>query len=269
MKYYILFICLTSHLSPVVFAQQVVEYGNWDGIFYEIFPDTTNINCYTEDNEIYKLDNVYNFNYQYITKDGEELYYQRFSFSEWEFVPKEDIIDEAVVAFQMKVVPGACNGEMQSCIEFRYVMNTGDFVPMWETTGLIENKKNIWTHPPRSSFFEILQLNPFPFIQKSYEKGNKWRWSLKIGSHYGDYRWKEWNGNIENQYTYEIVDTNSMTHTPLGELNCYKIDSFAESELGKTYLTAYFNETYGFVRLEYINIDGSTLNIKLYKADIR
>jgi hypothetical protein len=43
----------------------------------------------------------------------------------------------------------------------------------------------------------------------------------------------------------------------------------AESELGKTYLTSYFNETYGFVRLEYINIDGSTLNIELYKADIK
>jgi hypothetical protein len=55
----------------------------------------------------------------------------------------------------------------------------------------------------------------------------------------------------------------------LGELSCYKIDSFAESALGKTYLTAYFNETYGFVRLEYINIDESKLNIELYKAEIK
>jgi hypothetical protein len=114
-----------------------------------------------------------------------------------------------------------------------------------------------------------LEINPFPFIQKPYLKGNKWYWSLEIGSYWSDYRWKEWNGMIENKYTYEIVDTNSIIHTPLGELNCYKIDSYAESELGKTCLTSYFNETYGFVRLDYINIDGSILNIELYKVDIK
>jgi len=267
-QYYLLFMILAWISFSTLFAQQT-EYGNWDGIFYEIFSDTTNINRYTDDNEIYKMDNVYNFNYQYVTKDGKELYYQRIDSFDWEFVLKEDLRDETVVAFQMTILPNVCNGGNQSCIKFRYIMNTGGFVPMWETTGLIENEKNIWTHPPRSNLFKILELNPFPFIQKPYEKGNKWHWLLQIGDHYGDHRWKEWNGNIENRYTYEMVDVNNIIHTPLGELSCYKIDSFAESELGKTYLTAYFNETYGFVRLEYINIDSSILNIELYKADIK
>jgi hypothetical protein len=254
-------------VSSTLFAQQA-EYENWDGIFYEIRPDTTNINRYTEDNEIYKLGNVYRFKYQYITTEEEELYYQRISSMDWEFVPKENLPDDAVIAFQMKVIPGVCNSDMQSCIEFRYITNDGKFIPMWAKTGLIENKKNIWLHPPRENFFKILELNPFPFIQIPYEKGNKWHWLLDIGAQWGDARWKEWEGGIENQYTYEIVDTNSLIHTPLGELNCYKVDSYAESELGKTYLTAYFSEIYGFVRLEYVNIDGSMLNIELYKADI-
>jgi len=283
-RYYLVMLLMWVSFSTL-FAQQT-EYVNDDGIFYEVFSDTTNINRYTEDNEIYKMGNIYNFNYQYITKYGEELYYQhiyesyittkegkeikgRFSSSSWEFVPKENLSEDAVISFQMKILPDVCNNDMQSCIEFRYVTNMGDFVSRWETTGLIENEKNIWMHPPRSSLFGILEINPFPFIQKPYEKGNKWYWSLQIGYQWGDYRWKEWNGNIENEYTYEIVDINSIIHTSLGKLSCYKIDSFAESELGKTHLTSYFNETYGFVRLEYINIDGSTLNIELDKADIK
>jgi hypothetical protein len=264
MKRYYLFLFLWVSFSTL-FAQQT-EYENWDGIFMEILPDTNNDNRYTEDNETYKLWNTYKFNYQYITKSGEELYYWNIPSWEWEFVSKENLSDDAIIAFQMRIISGACNGDVQSCIEFLYIMNTGDFAPRRETTGLIENEKNIWLHPPRSSLFKILELNPFPFIQKPYEKGNKWHWSLEIGSQWGDPRWKEWEGIIENQYTYEIVDANSLIHTQLGELKCYKVDSYAESEFGKTYLTAYFNEIYGFVRLEYINIDGSTLNIELYST---
>jgi hypothetical protein len=143
------------------------------------------------------------------------------------------------------------------------------FSCFFEKTGLVENEKNIWLHPPRSFLFEILQLNPFPYIQKPYEKGNKWTWSLKIGDQWSNERWKVWKGGIENKYVYEIVDDNCAISTPLGDLNCYKINSYAESELGKTFLTAYFNEIYGFVRYEYINIDGSVLNIELYKAEIK
>jgi hypothetical protein len=270
-------------MGSVIVAQQA-EYENYNGIFYEIRPDTANINRYTEDNEIYQTNNVYYFSYQYVTKRGEKLYFQpiyetyitiedekevekRFRSPLWEFIPEENLSDEVVIAFQMHVLPNVCNG-VQSCIEFRYKAHNGEFA-FQGTTGLIENEKNIWLHPPRSYFFTILQLNPFPFIQKPYEKGNQWYWSLKMGDKWGDHRWKEWEGTIENQYVYEITDTNSMIQTHLGALNCYKIDSYAENELGKTYLTAYFNETYGFVRLEYINIDGSTLDIELYKADIK
>jgi len=285
MERYYLFILLIWVSSFTLFAQQT-EYENWNGVYMKIRPDTTTLNRYTEDNEIYQIGNIYYFNYQYFTKEGNELYYQNLydtyitiqdgkkveerSISpwDWEFVSKENLSDDAVVAFQMTVLPNVCNGA-QSCMEFRYITNTGAFIPRWATTGLVENEKNIWLHPIRESLFRILELNPFPFIQKPYEKGNRWYWSLEIGDQWGDYRWKEWNGIIENQYVYEMVDTNSMIHTSLGDLVCCKIDSYAESELGKTYLTAYFNEIYGFVRLEYINIDGSTLNIEIEKAEIK
>jgi len=287
MKRYNLFVFLMWGTFSNLFAQQT-EYENWNGVYMEICPDTTNANRYTEDNEIYQIDNVYYFNYQYLTNDGEKLYYRNlhephiiiedgkevernFISQRWEFVPQENLPDDATVVFQMKVLPGLPRIWVggQSLIEFSYITHTGEIVPRWTKTGLVENEKNIWLHPPRECLFSILEINPFPFIKKPYEKGNTWKWSLEFDSYWSDKRWKVWDGIVENQCIYEIVDTNSVLHTSLGELICYKIDSYAESELGKTYLTAYFNEIYGFVRLEYINIDGSTLNIELEKAEIK
>ena len=264
---------LTWASFSALFAQQT-EYENWTGIFYEICPDTTNLARYTEDNEIYKAENTYYFTYTYKDKSNKEFYFSRLPDRTWEFVPKETMKDSAITGFYMKILPDISSfmdflpDYNQTVIKYTAMMNSGSVNTSFsESTGLVENSMNIWMHPPRFNLFKILEINPFPFIQKPYEKGNKWYWSLEIGYQWGDYRWKEWDDNIENQYTYEIVDTNSIIYTPLGELHCYKIDSFAESKLGKTYLTAYFNETYGFVKLEYINIDNSTITILLNNVE--
>ena len=57
---------------------------------------------------------------------------------------------------------------------------------------IIENEERVWIHPPRELFFKILQINPYPYIKKPLKKGLKWTWTLKIGDHWGDKRWKEW-----------------------------------------------------------------------------
>ena len=117
-------------------------------------------------------------------------------------------------------------------------------------------------HPPRDRFFRILEINPFPFIQAPYEIGNTWDWSLKIGSSWGDKRWKVWENSIENVYQYEIIDKKNVT-TKIGELECYVIEAVAKSEIGATYLTSYFNMDKGFVKLEYTNIDATKTVLEL------
>ncbi|MGO3182768.1 MAG: hypothetical protein ACTIJ9_08055 [Aequorivita sp.] len=109
---------------------------------------------------------------------------------------------------------------------------------------------------------DILELNPFPFIKAPYKVGNSWDWWLGIGSQWGDERWKTWEGGIENQYFYEITKK-KIIETEFGKLECFIIESTAWSELGETKLTAYFNEKYGFIKLNYINIDGSKTNLEL------
>ena len=132
----------------------------------------------------------------------------------------------------------------------------------YSMSGVIENEANVWMHPPRDYYFKILELNPFPYIKAPFEIGNKWKWSLKIGDSWADERWKMWQGSIENKYEYEIVDKRKL-ETELGELSCYIIKSNAKSRIGKTELTAFFHEKYGFVKLNYINIDGTKTNLEL------
>ena len=130
-------------------------------------------------------------------------------------------------------------------------------------SGIVENERNLWMHPNRDCLFQILELNPFPYIQYPIKKGKTWKWQLSIGSQWGDERWKTWTGGIVNKYKYKITDTDCEVVTPMGTLSCVKVEAVAKSCIGKTYLTAYYNETYGFVKMDNTNIDGSRLLVDL------
>ena len=150
----------------------------------------------------------------------------------------------------------------QSVIEYKNILNYDTPSGSYSHTGLIENSKNIWMHPNRSDLFRITQLNPWPFIQKPYQVGSKYSWSLKTGSQWGDVRWQTWDGLVETKYQYKIVEETSVK---IGrkEYPCLKIEGEGTSKLGKTFSTAYFNEEVGFLRIEYTNIDSSQLIINL------
>jgi len=131
-----------------------------------------------------------------------------------------------------------------------------------EAATIIENDKKVWIHPPRQSFFRILAINPFPYILKPHTIGREWSWSLEVGQQFGDKRWKEWEGNLTIESHYKIIG-DTILYTNMGRLHCYIVHSYAVSSLGRTYLTSFFNRRYGFVRLDYTNIDGSKIILNL------
>lgn len=49
----------------------------------------------------------------------------------------------------------------------------------------------------------------------------------------------------------------------LENFECYIIESKANSTIGEARHVAYFNPKYGFVKLDYTNMDGSKTNLKL------
>jgi hypothetical protein len=139
----------------------------------------------------------------------------------------------------------------------------GQFVSGGEKTGIIENKKNLWMHPPRTKYFTINQLNPYPFLQFPASIGKKWTWKLLVnGTPWSDKRWVEWKGNVLVTSEYEIQEK-TILKTAFGPLECYRVECVGSSRFGKTHLTYYFNDQYGFVSMVFTSIDGNKTILEL------
>lgn len=233
---------------------------------------------YNSNNTIYKIGKTFTYSYYYENLDGkkfhiakgEQIKKENYYINNWKFVEIENQNEETLIKINLKPVEGnVFQGKIddynQTGIAYEYIMNNDRPLTM-EVTGAIENEMNVWIHPPRSSFFQILEINPFPYIKAPYKVGTKWNWKLEIGDNWSDKRWLEWKGRIENSYDYEIVDKKNIS-TKLGELECYIVNSTAKSRIGNTELVSYFNPIYGFVKLEYKNIDGTKTVLELEKVE--
>ncbi|HMN89053.1 MAG TPA: hypothetical protein PKD70_00380 [Saprospiraceae bacterium] len=245
-----------------------------DGVYIEKFESHyTEDNRYTEDNMTYTEGLTFTYSYRFFDQKGSEFIHRSLETAAidhekaWELVPVAQAGDAAVRAVQMTVLHGLQGFDLikpdynRTVIQYDYLTADGN-TRYSEMTGIVENERNIWMHPPRSKLFRILELNPFPFIQTPYQVGHEWTWTQQIGSYWSDARWKEWKGAITNTYTYRITNK-KMVRTTFGTLECYEVRAKAESELGETEMTGLFNPDYGFVQLDYVNIDGSRMVMEL------
>ena len=212
--------------------------------------------------ETYKRGSEITFSYKYTDRNGKEQYFVINKGNFWDFTSASNTSDNVIRDFKLKVLHENMNFNDPKFyqIGISYIIEKNDVSPF--VTGLIENEKNIWLHPPREFLFRILELNPFPYIKYPFQIGHTWNWELEIGGQWGDKRWKEWSGNITNKYQYKITDKKTI-NTAIGLLECYIIESEAKSKLGTTKLISYFNELFGFVKLDYTNIDNSTIEINI------
>jgi hypothetical protein len=257
-----------------------------DGVWFEVRSDTLNPCRYTEDNKIYQENRVFIYGFHYYDPQGKERYmrYERipkqgyeltetgdtstyiyykadFSFSDV-FNPKDSCVNRYEVEVLCTAKP--FRKEYNQTVEAFYFLYD-DQQSRWPLSysGIVENERNLWMHPNRDCLFRVLEINPFPYIQYPVEKGKIWKWKLTIGDHWGDERWKTWTGKIVNKYKYKITNTDCEVVTPMGTLSCVKVEAVAKSRIGTTRLTAYYNDTYGFVKMDNTNIDGSRLVVDL------
>lgn len=246
-----------------------------DSIYVEQFsPAETDENRFTANNTIYVVDRQWVYDYHYKAKNKKTYWFTATSGangsdSAWRWVSPDSAGSTTVRQVRLRVTAGLgpfvnFPGYNQTIIQYDYLDANGPS-SFNEQTGVVENERNVWMHPPRTNFFRILELNPFPYIQAPYRTGHRWQWHLTIGDSWQDARWKTWSGRIENRYQYEIKGIQSVK-TPIGTFSCYKVHATATNRLGHTQLTAYFNQQVGFVRLEYTNIDGSKTVLSLNKV---
>lgn len=138
----------------------------------------------------------------------------------------------------------------------------------WKSySGIEESDTAIWIHPPRTDLYRKLELSPFPMIKYPLEVGNKWTWSLLVGHHYSIKGHAEWADTVKEEFVSNYRITREMhLSTNLGVINCFEVNSFTDSNFEQTKLQAHYNTNYGFVRLEYQNIDKDRMTFELLKV---
>jgi len=124
-------------------------------------------------------------------------------------------------------------------------------------TGIIENEERIWIHPFRSNQFVTNEVAPFPQVRLPLEVGK--RWTSRIAMYEG---WGDWeNKTVYSKY--EVVGHEAVT-TPFANFKqSWKISSASNFDLGKTQFEYWFDEDYGFVKMNYVNYGGQRIEFEL------
>ena len=151
-----------------------------------------------KDNKIYKRDRQFQFDYHYTKNDTSYLF--AFGLNDTFDLTTDTAVKKSaflVKQLSVKVIKPKLFARTN---RFESEMLIGlDPVPRAnEWTGLIENRHNVWLHPPRSYLFRILELNPYPYVKYPLVVGKQWQDSMRIGDHWADSRWKVWTGRILN-----------------------------------------------------------------------
>jgi hypothetical protein len=221
----------------------------------------------SDDNNVYKQYRQFYYKY-YFLNEKDTLLVKLYTKPEhiapfelsWKLEPKSKLSFEqdytAIHYLAMTVKSGDYFGQA-SLLQYDYLSKERRGIKN-EQTGLIEVCSHISITPPKEGHFLISELNPRPEIREPLVKNNTWYDTHTTSDVGGSEKWKTWQGAIEVNSSYRIRDIQTIK-TNIGFLKCFIIDAKAQSSVGETRLVAYYNEEYGFLKLNYTNIDGSYL----------
>lgn len=219
-----------------------------------------------ENNEIYKTGNVFVYDYE-IIQDGERCKLKSnngmFAGSKFELMPiATDSIEVDKIHLIVQPVEDADRNNGNQT-QISYLQDP--IYASLNSTGVVENDKNVWIHPIRKGFFNSLETAPFPFVKKPLKIGTEWTDQMKIGQGWGNIMWGKWEGSLIQTYHYRITGKEKLK-TQIGEIDCYVIESTAKSRIGETKLKSYFSEKYGFVSLKYELLNDLKVNMWLIET---
>ena len=145
---------------------------------YELIPDDLNIlvekfdstdvdiNRYNHNNNVYKPGAIFTYKYKH-QDTAENIKYFKVDqdFNSWTFIDSSAADSETIKSVAIEVINGNPMSEYipdynQTVLAYKL----RESIP-FSMSGAIENEANVWIHPPRDHYFEILELNPFPYIK--------------------------------------------------------------------------------------------------------
>ncbi len=152
----------------------------------------------------------------------------------------------------------------QSAIRYDYI-NNGIKSMDSEWSGVMEVGNKVLLSPPRNSFFKVMELSPFPMMGDSLKVGYEWTDRQAVSEAASIPNLAEWKGELIKELSYKITKSEYMK-TNIGLLHCYLVAGTCISQLGETKLIAFYNEQYGFVKMDFFNIDGSRIIMDVYNV---
>ncbi len=160
----------------------------------------------------------------------------------------------------------------QSQVIFKYEFDLQDSIDHYEevektvghefwidkdTTGVIENEKQVWIHPIRNNEFFKTEIAPFPVVRFpiSNESIQKEKSKIVIMRNWGIY------SPSETETTYQYIGKEKRKYPfQKEEIPCHKFTGEAYNSLhGKSTLEYYFNENFGFTEMIYSTYDGDKI----------
>lgn len=278
----ILIIIITSLIGACKQEATNAPYTDENGLLVEkVVKFAAGEDPYIADNKIYSDGKVFVFQYYYLTPDGDTMFYRSTtpaaedfaSVAEaWDLVSPDSADEKTVTQLSYTFVKGLQpfilidSNFTKTVVEIKNYNAAGQEVDQKDTHNAVENAANVWLPQPRFKLFRLLELSPFPLIRTPYEKGKSWQWAHDIDEWWSDSRWGIWGGNVHNVCDYKITGKETL-QTPFGALECWVVIGNTASNLGKSTIKAYFNENYGFVKMEYENVNKSKLVQTLEKIN--
>lgn len=246
-----------QHSEKVCPSYVIQDVQEANGVYAELNQDSVGI-----DNAIYDGSTALEFRYYYV-KDGVQRLFDITNSRKmledefWEFT--NDTTSRTVESLLLCSTKEHNNKNGQTELTYFYLNGSRDTL-VTERTGLIENYRNIWMHPPRIGLFNLIFSAPWPFVKLPIEENNEWGWSWSYGERWGDRRYVEWDGIVKFDYKYQIQ--NDTVHV-LNGINypCTQILSEGRSEVGMNRMAGCFNCEYGFLTFTYTNLDGSSISL--------
>ncbi|GAB2699711.1 hypothetical protein GCM10027037_25440 [Mucilaginibacter koreensis] len=253
---------MTFHVS--VFAQSQRLY------IEPKVPNNKGINPFNYDNKLFVEGKTYVYDY-FIVRGHDTLKYAIASHPDgtksWHYVPSRQKDSSKVeylgITTLGKIGPIMMDKPDYNQTEVFLYHYNADMKPLeTELTGVVENKVNVWLHPFRFHALEILQLSPFPYIKLPYKPGQTYDWKLDVGEKWPEFQAFDWKGKLTLNCRY-VVQGKEMLNLPVGNIEATKVEAIATTASGRSTLTSYFNEQFGFIKLVYHNLDGSSITMML------
>lgn len=135
------------------------------------------------------------------------------------------------------------------------------------TTGIYEEEECIWLHPPRQDAFSILEYSPWPHICFPVQENPGWNKEFIPGPNWINEKYNI-GRNTKLSFTYKnkgsVVQRLKFLNK---EVTCWQIDAVSVKSEYPSSFSGLFNAEYGFIRMEFRNVDHSLITLELSQVE--